>query len=120
MFVWRRVGPVIASFITLALVTAVLVLSATVFAVDHLIFGYLVPISFIAIRYGSASGMLASLVSAFAAAFLLYPPILAITIANPLHLGELTFFCLLAMATSQIVGRLGHDQRDHKRNMVTS
>jgi len=120
MFKLRYACPIIVSLSTLALATAILFVSATAFEVDHLIFGYLVPISFIAFRYGSASGMLASLFSAFAAAFFLYPPDLSLAVSNPLHIGELAVFCLLAMATSQIVGRLRQNPRDDKGEMATS
>jgi K+-sensing histidine kinase KdpD len=107
----RWLIPVSASLVSVAIATAVLSAFEVVVAPDHLIFGYLVPVSFIAIRFGNLPAMLTSIVSVIGAAVFLYPPYFAIYVANPLHIAELVFFCLLALAASQIVGKLGEDGR---------
>jgi len=103
-----------ASLISVALATGVLKTFEIIVAPDHLIFGYLVPVSFIAIRFGNLPAMLTSIVSVIGAAIFLYPPYFAIYVANPLHVAELVFFSLLALAASQIVGKLGEDGQRQK------
>ena len=73
---------------------------------EHLIFGYLMPTTLIAVRYGSMIAMLASIGSSLCAAFFLYPPEFSFFIANPLNIVELSFFLILCLATTQFVGRL--------------
>ena len=114
MTILRWLIPVSASLGSVALATAALRAFEVMVAPDHLIFGYLVPVSFIAIRFGSVPAMLTSIVSIIGAAIFLYPPYFAIYVANPLHIAELVFFCLLALAASQIVGKLGEDGRRQK------
>src|SRR5262245_36936760 len=114
MTISRWLIPVSASLVSVALATLALRLFEVVVAPDHMIFGYMVPVSFIAIRYGSVPAMLTSMISIVGAAIFLYPPYFAIYVANPLHVAELVFFCLLALAASQIVGKLGEDERRRK------
>jgi K+-sensing histidine kinase KdpD len=64
---------------------------------QHLIFLYLVPTSWIAIRYGSLSAMCVIIASSIAAAYFLYPPRLSLAVEDPLDLLELALFCLLAL-----------------------
>jgi len=111
MKISRWLVPVSASLLSVAAATAILSAFEIVVAPDHLIFGYMVPVSFIAIRYGNLPAMLTSIISVVGAAIFLYPPYFAIYVANPLHVAELVFFCLLALAASQIVGKLGEDGR---------
>ncbi len=109
---WARwAGPVAVSFGAVALSTAVLLGLYLASAPEHLIFGYLVPISFIALRYGSVPAVLTVIASTFCAAFFLYPPDFDIRIAQPLHMAELAFFLLLALASSQFIGGLADDDR---------
>ena len=114
MTISRWLVPVSASLLSVAAATAILSAFEIVVAPDHMIFGYMVPVSFIAIRYGNLPAMLTSIVSVVGAAIFLYPPYFAIYVANPLHIAELVFFCLLALAASQIVGKLGEDGRRQK------
>jgi K+-sensing histidine kinase KdpD len=110
----RWLIPVSASLLSVAATTALLSAFEIIVAPDHLIFGYMVPVSFITIRFGNMPAMLTSIVSVVGAAVFLYPPYFAIYVANPLHIAELVFFCLLALAASQIVGKLGEDGRRQK------
>jgi K+-sensing histidine kinase KdpD len=82
---------------------------------QHLIFGYLVPVVFIAIRYGSAVGMTCLVASNVFAAYFLYPPRFSLYIRDPLHVAELSFFFLVAVAASQFIGGLADDERVEKR-----
>src|SRR5262245_54755495 len=111
MKISRWLVPVSASLLSVAAATAILSVFEIVVAPDHLIFGYMVPVSFIAIRYGNLPAMLTSIISVVGAAIFLYPPYFAIYVANPLHVAELVFFCLLAPAPSQIVAQPREDGR---------
>jgi len=120
MTIPRWLIPVSAALLSVAITTAVLSAFEIVVAPDHMIFGYMVPVSFIAIRYGNLPAMLTSIVSVVGAAIFLYPPYFAIYVANPLHVAELVFFGLLALAASQIVGKLGEDGRRERARPAMS
>lgn len=108
---WRWFSPVAVSLFVVTLTTAVLLGLYFAFAPEHLIFGYLVPTSYIALRYGSVPSIITAIASSFCAAFFLYPPDFDIRIAQPLQVAELAFFLLLTLSTSQFIGRLADDDR---------
>lgn len=113
---WMRwASPVAASAVAVGLTTVVLLGLYMASAPEHLIFGYLVPTGFIAVRYGSIPAMITAIASTICAAFFLYPPDFDIRIAQPLHMAELAFFLLLTLATSQFIGGLADDDRLGKR-----
>jgi K+-sensing histidine kinase KdpD len=113
---WTRwIGSIATAAIAVALTTAVLLGLYLVSAPEHLIFGYLVPTSFIALRYGSVAAIITALACTVCAAFFLYPPDFDIRIAQPLHMAELAFFLLLTLATSQFIGGLADDDRLGRR-----
>ena len=115
-FLWVRwASPIAASVSAVALTTAVLVGLYLAASPEHLIFGYLIPTSFIAVRYGSIPAVVTVLACTVCAAFFLYPPDFDIRIAQPLHMAELAFFLLLSLATSQFIGGLADDDRLGKR-----
>jgi K+-sensing histidine kinase KdpD len=115
MLNWRSIRPVVVSLTAVA-VTTVCLLQVNVYPEpQHLIFGYLVPTAFVAIRYGSVLAMLVSIASNVSAAYFLYPPKFSIYITNPLHFGELMFFFILALAASQIISALTNDLNVEKR-----
>src|SRR5262244_1537342 len=120
MKISRWLVPVSASLLSVAAATAILSAFEIVVAPDHLIFGYMVPVSFIAIRFGNLPAMFTSIISVIGAAIFLYPPYFAIYVANPLHVAELVFFGLLALAASQIVGKLGEDGRRERARPAMS
>ena len=73
---------------------------------EHLIFAYLVPTTLIAIGYGSTAAMLTSIAGVILAAYFLYPPTFSFYLTQPLHVAELVFFTLLALAASQVVAKI--------------
>ncbi len=93
--------------------TAILLAMYLAFQSEHLIFGYLIPITVVAVRYGSIPAILTVIVSDFCAAYFLYPPDYSIYISDPLQVAELTFFSLLVIAASQFMG--GFADEDRKR-----
>jgi K+-sensing histidine kinase KdpD len=111
----RWVGPVLVAAALVALTTGVLLAIYLALQPGHLIFGYLVPITFVAVRYGSVPAIVTTVASDLCAAFFLYPPDFSIYIADPLQVAELSFFSLLVLATSQFIGGFADDERVRKR-----
>jgi K+-sensing histidine kinase KdpD len=109
------VGPVLVAATLVALTTGVLLAIYLAWQAEHLIFGYLIPITFVAVRYGSVPAITAVILSDLSAAYFLYPPDFSFYIADPLQVAELSFFSLLALATSQFIGGFADDDRLRKR-----
>lgn len=82
---------------------------------EHLIFGYLIPITYVAVRYGSVPAIVTAIVSDLCAAFFLYPPDFSLYIADPLQIAELSFFSILVVAASRFLGGFADDARLQKR-----
>ena len=111
----RWVGPVLVATLLVALTTAILLAVYLAFQSEHLIFGYLIPTTFVAMRYGSVPAILTAVASDLGAAYFLYPPDFSIYISDPLQVAELSFFSLLVLAISQFVGGFADDERLQKR-----
>jgi K+-sensing histidine kinase KdpD len=102
-------APVVVPLALLAITTGVLFVLDILLDPEHLIFGYLVPTTLIAIGYGSRAAMLATIGGVILAAYFLYEPTFSFFIKEPLHLAELAFFTLLALAASQVVAKVSND-----------
>ena len=81
----------------------------------HLVFAYLFPILFVAVRYGVAPAVFSLIASVLYAAFIFYPPKFTFYFDQPQQLLELLFFSGVAFLAIQIVteqvsssGRLFH------------
>jgi K+-sensing histidine kinase KdpD len=105
-------APVLVPLVLLVITTAVLFVLDVFLDPEHLIFGYLVPTTLIAIAYGSTAAMLTSIAGVILATYFLYEPTFSLLIRDPLHIAELAFFTLLALAASQVVAKITHDKRD--------
>jgi hypothetical protein len=85
--------------------------SAAIFAVDvftdipHFIFAYLLPISYVAIKFGRMPAVLATLVGGLCAAYFLYEPLLDLDIEENLDRVELVAFCVGALMIAQLLGK---------------
>jgi K+-sensing histidine kinase KdpD len=101
--------PVAASLTLIAATTLVLWPLQVRLNHQHLIFIYLVPTSWIAIRYGSISAMCVIIASSLAAAYFLYPPRFSFIVEDPLGLLELALFCVLALLASRVVSGFAAD-----------
>jgi two-component system sensor histidine kinase KdpD len=111
----RWVGPVLVAAALVALTTGILLAIYLAWQAEHLIFGYLIPITFVAVRYGSAPAILTAILSDLCAAYFLYPPDYSIYVADPLQVAEISFFSLLVLATSRFIGGFADDDRLRKR-----
>jgi K+-sensing histidine kinase KdpD len=89
--------------------TLVLLLLDSQLEAQHLVIGYLVPITVIATLYGSIVAFLSAAISSVAAAYFLFPPKFSFYIADPLHIAELGFFIVLALIASKATAILTHD-----------
>ncbi len=78
---------------------------------EHLVFAYIIPISYVAVRNGTVPAILTALLCGFCAAFFLYPPKFSIYPVSLLHLAELGFFLLLAVAATQFIAVLSDGDR---------
>jgi len=105
----RWATPVLVAFAAVLLTTFVLLALDSYLSPDHLVLGYLVPTVVIALHYGSTLAVISSFASGIAAAYFLFPPKLSFYIADPLHIGELGFFLLLAVIASKAVAVLTDD-----------
>lgn len=104
-----RAAPILVPLVLLAITTGTLRVLNIFLDPEHLIFGYLMPTTLIAIGYGSTAAMLTSIGGVILAAYFLYSPTFSFFIRNPLHIAELAFFTLLALAASQVVAKFTHD-----------
>jgi K+-sensing histidine kinase KdpD len=111
----RWVGPVLVAAVMVALTTVILLAIYLALQPEHLIFGYLIPTTFVAVRYGSVPAIVTAVVSDFCAAYFLYPPDFSLYIADPLQVAELSFFSLMVLAISQFIGGFADDERVQKR-----
>jgi Aminotransferase class I and II/Domain of unknown function (DUF4118) len=99
----RRHGlEVSLNLVTLA--TAALLAVDLFFDIPHLIFLYLLPILFIAAKFGRVPALMALAVSGVCAAFFLYEPTLSIFIEDRQDVVELASFCSIALLISYFFG----------------
>ncbi len=112
----KRWGPpFLVGALLVGITTAILLAVYLALQSEHLIFGYLIPITVVAVRYGSVPAIATVIMSDLCAAFFLYPPDFSIYISDPLQVAELTFFSLLVIAASQFIGGFADEDRTRKR-----
>jgi K+-sensing histidine kinase KdpD len=114
----RWATPVLVACAALLLTTLVLLAVDSYLAPDHLVLGYLLPTVVIAMHYGSTLAVISSFAGGIAATYFLFPPKLSFFIADPLHVGELGFFLLLAIIASKAVAALTDDVRARHTSRV--
>jgi K+-sensing histidine kinase KdpD len=107
----RWATPVLVAFAAVLLTTFVLLAVDSYLAPDHLVLGYLLPTVVIAMHYGSTLAVITSFTSGVVAAYFLFPPKFSFYVSDPLHIGELGFFLLLAVIASKAVAMLTDDVR---------
>jgi two-component system, OmpR family, sensor histidine kinase KdpD len=113
--VTRWATPLLVAFALVALTTAILLAIYLLLQPEHLVFGYLIPITAVAARYGSLPAIATAVASDICAAYFLYPPDFSIYVTDPLQMAELMFFAVLVLPVSQFIGGLVDDDRLRKR-----
>jgi hypothetical protein len=98
---WRGLG---ASLNLVAVATVILSVFNLSFYIPHIIFAYLLPILFLAIKFGRGPALMAAVASGFCAAMFFYEPKLSLLIENSRDMLELACFCAAAFAISQFFG----------------
>ena len=109
------IGPVVICFAAVLLATLVLSTIESFVPTKHLMLGYLLPIIFVAIYFGSTLAVLTSFASGLAAACFLLPPKFSFYVDDPVHIAELGFTIVLAVIASKVVGVLSYDLRRQAR-----
>jgi K+-sensing histidine kinase KdpD len=93
------------SLALVALGTAMLVAFDMAFDIPHLIFAYLLPILFVARRFGQFEALTATAVYSVIAAFFFYAPRFSFYVDDVTDFVELTSFCVLALLVIQFFAR---------------
>jgi K+-sensing histidine kinase KdpD len=92
------IGPVVMCFAAVFLATLVVSTIDSFVPTEHLMLGYLLPIIFVAIYFGSTLAVLTSFASGLAVAYFLLPPKFSFYVDDPVHIAELGFTIVLAAA----------------------
>jgi K+-sensing histidine kinase KdpD len=107
MWVVRRGIPVAVSLAIVCALTATLWYVKLATARPHNpAFFYLLPITLVAIRYGSAPALLGVFTAFACADFFLYDPLYTFNICSRVELGDLIFFVVLAVAAVKSISQL--------------
>jgi K+-sensing histidine kinase KdpD len=108
-------GPVVICFATVLSTTLALSTIDSFVPTEHLMLGYLLPVIFVAIYFGSTLAVLTSFASGLAAAYFLLPPKFSFYVDAPVHIGELGFTLVLAVTASKVIGVLAADRHTQLR-----
>jgi K+-sensing histidine kinase KdpD len=105
----RPLLPIVACVSAVVLTTAALSIAGPVLGTKHLLMGYLLPATVIAIFFGAPFAVLTSVASTVTAAFFLVPPQFSFEIADSSDVAELGFFMLLALVASKAVAAIQYE-----------
>src|SRR5262245_4407939 len=111
----QPVSPVLVAFSAILLTSVALLAVDSFIDTEALTFIYLLPTIAMAMHYGSTVGVLTSFASALAAGYFCFPPKFSFFISDPLNVGELGFFLLLALIASKAVAVVTKDDRVTRR-----
>jgi hypothetical protein len=101
----RHRGDLGTSLKVAGLVTAALVAVNIVTDIPHFVFAYLLPISYVAIKFGRMPAMIATAVSGLYAAYFLYEPLLDFDIDEGLDRVEMASFFIGAFIIVQLLSK---------------
>jgi len=93
-----------ASLALVTLASAILVAIDLSFDIPHSIFAYLLPILFVATRFGRLEALVVTTVIGLCEAFFLYAPKYSFYVEDPRDLAELAIFCAIASLITQFFG----------------
>src|SRR3984885_10285988 len=105
-FLQTGVAPLLLSFGSVSLVTALLLLLEQTVAVSLVPIAYLVPVVIAATRWGIWPATLASIASMAAADFFFFPPIFSFEVEDPQEVVDLMLFLVVALVSSNLASRL--------------
>jgi len=103
------VVPLVLSFGSVSLVTALLLLLEQTVAASLVPIAYLVPVIIVATRWGIWPATLASIASMAEADFFFFPPIFSFQVEDPQEVIDLLLFLVVALVSSNLASRLRHE-----------
>jgi two-component system sensor histidine kinase KdpD len=106
VFLRTSVIPLLLSFASVSLVTALLLLIEQTIAVGLVPIAYLIPVIVAATRWGIWPATFASIVSMAEADFFLFPPIFSFELEDPREVIDLLLFLVVALVSSNLASRL--------------
>ncbi|HEX5210438.1 MAG TPA: GNAT family N-acetyltransferase [Pseudolabrys sp.] len=98
---WRSVCTSLGLVAAATVILSVMDLS---FDVPHVVFGYLLPVLYVAMKFGRAPALLTAAASGLCAVTFIYEPKLSLLIENCRDMLELACFCAAAFTISQVFG----------------
>jgi K+-sensing histidine kinase KdpD len=107
--------PLLWSFLSVGLVTAVLLLLDQAVAADLVPIAYLIPVIFAATRWGIWPATLASIAGMAAADFFFFPPIYSLQVEDPQEAVDLLLFLGVALVSSNLASRLRRETERLRR-----
>jgi K+-sensing histidine kinase KdpD len=94
----KGAAPFAVTFVVGAAVTAILLyFKLAGVGPHHPVFFYLLPITFVAIMFGSAPATMFAITAIPCGAYFLYDPVYSFRVTNPLEFGDLICFSVLAL-----------------------
>jgi K+-sensing histidine kinase KdpD len=107
MRMMRWASPVAVSIALVCVLTAILWYTGRFGICPHdPVFLFLLPVTLVAFRYGTAAALLTILVSFACADFFLYQPLYTLNICSRAELGDLVFFSILALFSVKAASQL--------------
>jgi hypothetical protein len=107
-----------ASFCAVAVSTLALLEVDRFLGKPHLIFAYILPIFFIAAKFGRIPALSTTVASSLCAAYFFIAPKFSLYISSTKDLMEWLFFCAIALLVSQFVGK--RSGRDRVRSKIVA
>jgi 8-amino-7-oxononanoate synthase len=88
-----------------AMTTAAVLAIDVIYDVPHLIFVYLLPILFVARKFGRVPAIIATMVSVVCSTFLLFEPIFSLSIEDPNDVIDTAIFSVIALSISALFSK---------------
>jgi K+-sensing histidine kinase KdpD len=103
---WQNILPLLFSFLSVSLITAILLLLDQTVAANLIPIAYLIPVIYAATRWGIWPAVLASIAGMAEADFFFFPPIYSFRVEDPQEAIDLLLFLVVALASSNLASRL--------------
>jgi K+-sensing histidine kinase KdpD len=94
------------SLLLVGIATVVLAGVIAVTEIRHISIGYVIPVVFSAIRFGTVESLIAALVAVAASAFFFYPPIFSLHVDDPQQITDLALFVFVAIVIGHLASRV--------------
>ena len=113
---WRAdVIPLLLSFLSVSLITVVLLPLDSAIAANLVPIAYLIPVIFAATRWGIWPATLAAVAGMVEADFFFFVPFYSLRVENPQEAIDLLLFLVVALVSSNLASRLRHETETLRR-----